>query len=138
MQVSRALGDVGWWVFIVGLLLGEPSAGAPLPRRYADPAPGGFYIANAVTAAAWLALVTVVIAAVVNAVLLRRWWFGVATAAAPILGAAIVLFALHERAGSVGGSLQLGPLPAALLVLVGIAVREVWSRAVVPSVDTHG
>ncbi|MEZ0363701.1 hypothetical protein ACAG26_08355 [Mycobacterium sp. pUA109] len=139
MRVSRVLGHVGWWVFIVGRLLGELPAGAVLPRRYADPAPAdGFCVANVLVAAAWIALVIVVIAAIVDAVLLRRWWFGLATAAAPFLGAVIVLFALHERAGSAGGSLQLGSITTAVLVLLGIAVREVWSRSVVPLVSTNG
>ncbi|WP_158087237.1 hypothetical protein [Mycobacterium aquaticum] len=52
---------------------------------------------------------------------------------APIVGAAIILSALYERPGFLGGGhLDLPPLVVFVLVLVGIAVREVWSRILAP------
>lgn len=69
------------------------------------------------------------IAALVEAVLTRRWLAGIGTVLAPVLGAAIILTALYERSRYLGGGrLELPLLVVFALVLFDVAVREVWSR----------
>ncbi|MGB3324312.1 MAG: hypothetical protein WBB05_17055, partial [Mycolicibacterium fortuitum] len=55
------------------------------------------------------------------------------TVLAPVIGAAIILTALHERSGYLGGGrLELPLFVVFVLVLLGVAVREVWSRVLEP------
>ncbi|OBB88036.1 hypothetical protein A5779_32355 [Mycolicibacterium peregrinum] len=113
--------DYGWTAY-------EPLTDRP-PSALADP----FYSANIIVTVSVAALAVTVIAALVEAVLGRRWLSGAGTVLAPIIGAAIILTALYERAGFLGGGqLDLPPLLVFLLVLLGIATREVWSRALAP------
>lgn len=113
--------DYGWTAY-------EPLTDRP-PSALADP----FYSANIIVTVSVAALAVTVIAALVEAVLGRRWLSGAGTVLAPIIGAAIILTALYERAGFLGGGqLDLPPLLVFLLVLLGVAAREVWSRALAP------
>ncbi|MGV0773210.1 hypothetical protein [Mycobacterium syngnathidarum] len=113
--------DYGWTAY-------TPLTDRP-PSAPADP----FFTANLIAAVAVIALAVTVVAALVEAVVERRWLVGAGTVLAPILGAAIILTALYERAGFLGGAhFDLSPLLVFLLVLLGVAVREVWSRALAP------
>ncbi|MGV0740707.1 hypothetical protein ABQF35_30590 [Mycobacterium syngnathidarum] len=113
--------DYGWTAY-------EPLTNRP-PSVLADP----FFSANVIATVALIALAVTVIAAVVEAVLGRRWWVGAGTVLAPVVGAAIILTALYERAGFLGGGhVDLPPLVVFVLVLFGVAVREVWSRVLQP------
>lgn len=156
-RVARVIGDAAWWVFVVGALLGEID-GYYTPRRYADYDESIFGVglrqgedgwaayepltdmdsrSAAITAMDTIAVCTVlalavtVIAAVVGAVVAGRWPAGIATIVTPIFGAALILTALHYRSGFAGG-LQLNLIMVLVLVLIGIAAREVWSRAWAP------
>ncbi|MFT4125118.1 MAG: hypothetical protein QM662_02670 [Gordonia sp. (in: high G+C Gram-positive bacteria)] len=75
------------------------------------------------------ALAVTAIAAVVQAVVLRRWWRGIGVIVAPTIGAVLILWALANRAGYFGGgNLNMPLLIVFVLVLLGIAVREAGAR----------
>ncbi|OLP03853.1 hypothetical protein BVU76_02025 [Mycolicibacterium porcinum] len=113
--------DYGWTAYTP--LTDEP------PSALADP----FFAANIMATIAVAAVAITVVAALVEAIAERRWLVGAGTVLAPILGAAIILTALYERPGFLGGGhFDLPPLVVFVLVLIGVAVREVWSRAVSP------
>lgn len=165
-RVAHVSGDVAWWVFVVARLMAEMNTSG-LPRRYADyeppavfgiglghvdagwtaytpltdhPAPGlsdRFLSADIMSAWVIGALVLVVIAAVVEAGAVGRWPVGAGTIAAPIIGATVVLTALYERTGSFTGGVQPNLVAVFALVLIGIAIRQVWSQAVAPR-PIHG
>lgn len=162
-RIAHVTGDGGWWVFVVARLMAEMTSYG-LPRRYADyssgslfttalnqadrgwtayapltdhlpPAPSDrFFAADIISACVIGALAVVIIAAVVEAIAVGRWPAGAGTVAAPVLGAAVMLAALHERAGNPFGGLQLNLVIVFVLVLVGVAFREVWSRCFAPRI----
>ncbi len=154
-RVARVTGDVLWWVFVVARLISEMTPFG-LPRRYADydesifgvglgqgdfgwaaykpltdqPPPGladPFYSANIIATVAAVALAVTLLAAVVEAVAVGRWLAGVATALTPAVGAGVILTALYYRSGA-----ALNLVAVLVLVLFGVGVREVWSRAWAP------
>ncbi|MCV7194147.1 hypothetical protein [Mycolicibacterium brumae] len=156
-RIAHVSGDVAWWVFVVGALLSEVD-GYYTPRRYADYDESIFGVGLGQSDAGWtgyepltdmasrsaaitvmdtlavctaIALAVTVIAAVVEAVTVGRWPAGVATVVTPIVGAAVILGALHYRSGFADG-LQLNMLVVFALVLLGVGVREVWSRVWAP------
>ncbi|SKG48635.1 Uncharacterised protein [Mycobacteroides abscessus subsp. massiliense] len=114
-------GDFGWTAY-------EPLTDRP-PSGLSDP----FYVANVISTITVAALAVTVIAALVEAILGRRWLLGAGTVIAPVTGAVIILTALYERAGYLGGGrLDLPVLLVFALVLAGVAIREVWSRVILP------
>ncbi|WP_235654181.1 hypothetical protein [Mycolicibacterium houstonense] len=148
------VGDSAWWAFVVGGLVAETNSFG-FPRRYADyrsesifgvglghsdfgwtayepltdrtssPMLDFFYSVNAVLSIAAAALAATVIAAVVDAVAVGRWPAGVATILAPIAGAGVIVTALHYRSG-------MDLTVVFVLVLLGVAIREAWSRVWAP------
>lgn len=142
----RVVGHVFWWIFVVSELLTErPIVG--MPRRYADyvavddgwtaytplTPSDGFVAVNVLSTASLIALVVTVAAAFVEAVACRRWVAGVVTVLAPIIGALIVIVGSAARYSGVWDDVQLRPVLAAGVVLVGVAVREVWARGCAPA-----
>lgn len=154
-RVARVTGDVLWWVFVVARLISEMTSFG-LPRRYADydesifgvglgqgdfgwtayepltdQPPSAladpFYSANIIATVAAVALAVSVLAAVVEAVAVRRWLAGLATILTPVVGAGVILAALYYRSG-----VALNLVAVLVLVLFGVGVREVWSRAWAP------
>ncbi|OBI66152.1 hypothetical protein A5664_14735 [Mycolicibacterium fortuitum] len=114
-------GDYGWTAY-------TPLTDGP-PTGLSDP----FFETNVLSTISIVALAVTTIAAVVEAVLARRWLSGAGTVLAPVIGAAIILTALHERSGYLGGGrLELPLFVVFVLVLLGVAVREVWSRVLEP------
>jgi hypothetical protein len=111
--------DFGWTAY-------EPLTNHP-PSALND----GFFIVNVIASVAVVALAVTVIAAVVEAVSVARWPAGIATILTPIAGAALILCALYYGTGF-GGGLRLNLLIVFALVLLGIAIREVWSRVWAP------
>ncbi|QRY48481.1 hypothetical protein JVX93_07700 [Mycolicibacterium boenickei] len=157
-RAARIVGDSSWWVFVVARLMAEMNSFG-LPRRYADydesifgvglgrsdfgwtayepltdqpsPITDFFYSLNLVSSVTVVALAVTVIAAVVEAFAVSRWPAGVATILTPVAGAGVILAALFYRSGFAGGlQLNLGVVLA--LVLLGVAIRETWSRAWAP------
>ncbi|VEG15999.1 Uncharacterised protein [Mycolicibacterium phlei] len=154
-RVARVTGHVLWWVFVVAQLISEMTSFG-LPRRYADydesifgvglgqgdsgwapyvlvtdGPPSGlsdpFYNANIIATVAAVALAVTMLAAVVEAVAVRRWRAGVATILTPVVGAGVILSALYYRSGA-----ALNLVAVLVLVLFGIGIREVWSRVWAP------
>jgi len=159
-RIAHVTGDVAWWVFVVARLMVEIYAYG-LSRRYVDyshslfttvfnqadrgwtsytpqtdhlpPAPhDSFLAADVIAACAIGALAVVITTAVIEAIAVGHWRAGIGTIAAPIAGAAVILFALHERTGGFVGGQQLNTFIAFVLVLAGVACRQVWSQALAP------
>ncbi len=133
-RIAHVTGDAAWGVFVVARLMAEMSSYG-LPRRYADYSSGSLFTtvaADTISACVIGALAVVIIAAVVEAIAIGRWPAGMGTIAAPVLGAAVILTALYERAGHPFGGLQLNLVIVFVLVLVGVACRQVWSQAFAP------
>ncbi|MGW6035365.1 hypothetical protein ACWFOS_17075 [Gordonia terrae] len=154
---ARVTGHVMWWIFVVsalfaggiswwreysavdasfvsglyGFTIYTPTTGAgyidlassPSPQWWQDPA-----------VYALTAFVLLVVAAVVDAIATRQVLSGIVTVLVPFV--ALALFALATP-GAING-VFLHSAVALLLVLVGVAVREVWMRALAPNVqDWH-
>ncbi|WP_323848788.1 hypothetical protein [Mycolicibacterium mucogenicum] len=120
---------------IFGVGLGHNDFGwtayEPLTDHPPSPLNDVFFIANVIASVAVVALAITAIAAVVEAITVARWPTGIATILAPITGAAIILSALYYGTGF-GGGLKLNLLIVFALVLLGVAIREVWSRVWAP------
>jgi heme/copper-type cytochrome/quinol oxidase subunit 1 len=111
--------DFGWTAY-------EPLTDHP-PSSLND----GFFIVNVIASVAVAALAITAIAAIVEAISVARWPAGIATILTPITGATIILSALHYGTGF-GGGLKLSLLVVFALVLLGVAIREMWSRVWAP------
>ncbi|WP_285034588.1 hypothetical protein [Mycolicibacterium sp. lyk4-40-TYG-92] len=131
--LPRRYADYDGSIFGVGL--GHKDFGwtayEPLTNHPPSPLNDVFFVANVIASVAVVALVITAIAAVVEAVSVARWPAGIATILAPITGAAVILTALHYGTGF-GSGLQLNLLIVFALVLLGVAIREVWSRVWAP------
>lgn len=166
-RLSHVTGHVSWWVFVVARLMSDLGLMVGgMPRRYADytadsifgsglgqtdygwtayvpltdqptsPPTDYFSTANIIATVTVVAVAVTVIAAVAEAIAAGRWPAGVLTILAPIAGAAIVLTALYARTG-LAGDLQLNLVTVFVLVLLGVMVREVWSRVWAPRLLPH-
>ncbi|MEV0673122.1 hypothetical protein [Mycobacterium sp. NPDC050441] len=140
-RIAHVTGDAAWWIFVVARLMAEMNSYG-MPRRYADFSEDSlfgvglgqgdyFYSTNLISSVAIVALTVTVIGAVTEAVAVGKWPIGIGTILAPVTSAAVVLVALYARTGF-AGELQLNPIVVLVLVLLGVAVREVWSRAFAP------
>jgi heme/copper-type cytochrome/quinol oxidase subunit 1 len=103
----------------------------PLTNHPSSPLNDVFFTSNVIASVAVVALAITAIAAVVEAISVARWPAGIATILAPITGAAVILTALYYGTGF-GGGLRLNLLIVFALVLLGVAIREVWSRVLAP------
>lgn len=157
---AHVTGDVAWWVFVVARLMVEIDSYG-LSGRYGDYSrslfttvfdvpgrgwtsytpqtgrlPPGLHdsvlAGDVISACAIGALAVVITTAVIEAIAVGHWRAGIGSIAAPIAGAAVILFALHERTGGFVGGQQLNTFIAFVLVLVGVAIRQVWSQALAP------
>ncbi|MFT4200486.1 hypothetical protein [Gordonia sp. (in: high G+C Gram-positive bacteria)] len=132
MRTVRAAGHVGWWVFVVSALFTcfaqSPVSG--MPRRYADYLPDdGFDEGNTFAMLMLAAALVVLMAAVAEAILGKRWEPGLLTIGAPIVGGALITVVALGGIGDARFSLWL----LFALTLLGVAIREVWSRALAPT-----
>lgn len=150
MRAIRAVGHVSWWVFVVGAVIAQltsntlwlwpggsssfgwtaytPQTNGVLYQGDYGPV-GGDQPSSVVAVVALLALVVTIAAAVIEAYRGGHWSSGVVTVLAPIVGAVFVLF---NVVGSVIGA-QFFTHIAFALVLIGVAIREVWSRGFAPT-----
>lgn len=98
------------------------------PRRYADYLPSdGFDITPGLT---FVAFCLLVLAALAEAVAVRRVAAGIVTVAVPFVVAALIWAAMPRG----HWSFFLEPVPAMLVILVAVAIREVWTRRLAPAV----
>lgn len=99
-----------------------------LPRRYADYAPSdGFSSTETISLIAFCLLV---LAALVEAVAAGRVLPGITTIAIPFATATLIWYALprgHE-------TFTLAPIPALFVILMAVAIRELWERRFAPTV----
>ncbi|MEU1425601.1 hypothetical protein ABZ412_00815 [Nocardia sp. NPDC005746] len=125
-------GHACWWVFVVATLWPGSAdfswtGDVDLPRGYADYLPSdGFCMAGPIAVVAFLVLI---IAAAVEAAAVGRLAPGLMTVGTPFV-AAIVLWSVNPT--GCGGHGTSAVLPALPIVLVAIALREIWARALAP------
>ncbi len=131
--LPRRYADYDQSIFGVGL--GHKDFGWTAYEPLTDHPPSAlndvFFIVNVIASIAVVALAITALAAVVEAISVARWPAGIVTILAPITGAAVILTALYYGTGF-GGGRQLNLLIVFALVLVGIAIREMWSRVWAP------
>jgi hypothetical protein len=156
-RIACVTGHVSWGTFVVGRLMVEMNTVDGLPRCHADtlfgtglghfdsghgwtaytPLTEGSMVSHSFTSTNIIATVTAfalgatVTAAAVEAVAAGRWPAGIGTILAPVAAAAIIITALH-CGSTYSGGLQLNPILVFVLVLAGVAMREVWSRGFAP------
>ncbi|MFT4086476.1 MAG: hypothetical protein QM658_04870 [Gordonia sp. (in: high G+C Gram-positive bacteria)] len=150
LRVARGTGHVCWWLFVLSALFAVLSLGPSGPMRYADYRPDFGWTAytpltdsspalsaassnfTAVNFFATLALVAVAItvcAAVAEAVFGRRLWTGVVTVVAPVVGGLLIAIVHNGGVGSMYFRIEI----LFALAVLGVAIREVWSRALAPT-----
>ncbi|WP_405495354.1 hypothetical protein [Nocardia sp. NBC_00511] len=138
-RAAHTSATIFWWAFIaatmvaggipwsgevedsdVGWIIHGHTAGAP--RRYADYLPfDGFDITPGLT---FVPFCLLVLAALVEAVAMRRVITGIITVAVPFASAALIWYAMprgHQ-------SFFLTPIPAVVVILAAVAIRELWAR----------
>lgn len=148
---ARTTGHVAWWIFVVATLFAggvtwlgldddgwfsarstgwtayTPLTDSPVAiANFTGPEPYEWWTEPEVFAASAFALV--VIAAVVEATTVRRIGLGVVTIAAPIVALGILVIATPR----VFTSFELSTMSTMCLVLLAVAVREVWARRFAP------
>jgi hypothetical protein len=154
---ARITGHVMWWVFAVAALF----AGGitwwmeyrAIDASFVSGGPDGWTVYTPMTGTgfvdligssapewwqgpavyAFAAFVLVVVAATVDAFAARHFIAGIVTVVVPFL--ALALFVLATP-GAIDG-IFLHPTVSLVLVLVGVAVREVWMRAGAPRLQTE-
>lgn len=150
LRVGRIIGHVAWWIFVVTRTVGGVSGSAGLPRRYTSYIPltstddgwsaymptapmDGFTDANILATLSMIALAVTILAAVAEAITYRSWLASSLTIAAPVVGAALVMLAIDAQDGLVWDGVYLRPVLVASLIMLGVAVREIWSRGFAPA-----
>ncbi|RDI69500.1 hypothetical protein DFR76_1011041 [Nocardia pseudobrasiliensis] len=152
-----------WWFFVIATLLAggvtwlgdfaeggighgflslcdevAPTGGwfLDLPQGYAEYLPGDALPAVWASTSLYslVGFVIVVVAALVEALCARQPVAGLITVAVPFLSTALIAVA---RPGGYGG-LVLAPLPAFGLILIAVAIREMWARALAPTAQPAG
>ncbi|BEK99852.1 hypothetical protein GCM10010198_21830 [Nocardia seriolae] len=136
---AQIAGHSAWWVFVVAAMLkggvtwlssGEEGpfgwvAYTPIadqPRRYADYLPSnGFDQLGAISLIGFCLLV---LAALTEAVAAQRLVAGIITVAVPFIAATLIWCALPRG----HWNFYLEPIPALVVILVAVAIREGWER----------
>lgn len=147
--IARVVGHTAWWAFVITQVMKDASATTGLPNRYRaylpltdagwtaytplQSSPSGFTDANVLAAVSVAMLLLCVAAAIVEAIISRQWLTGLATVAAPAVGGALVIVGVQAQYGEVWTNVWLRPSLAVGLVLLGVAVREVWARGFTPA-----
>lgn len=122
LGAAFAEGPVGWTAYTptTGAVYFDLIGGSPgIHQWWQNP---GFY--------ALVAFVLVIVAAVVDAIAARRLIAGIVTMLVPF--AAFGLFVVATP-GTIEG-VELRSIIAMALILAGVAIREIWMRAVLPTV----
>lgn len=147
-RITRIVGHATWWLFVVAQVMKDAPAATGLPSRYRAytpltdagwtaytplTSPGDFTDVNALATVSIVAILVCVIAATVEAIVARRWLSGALTVLAPIVGATLVVVGVEAQYGGVWNHVWLRPTLAAALVLLGVAVREIWARGFAPA-----
>lgn len=150
MRMIRGLGHTSWWIFVIAALFAQLGSGRMYPMRsfaYYMPAEDfGWTSYTPFTGAAFTdveqgltvnvlmiialaALATTVVAAIIEAIRGRDWNTGAGTVVTPLAGAAFVLFDPLGNLFHISFTMAI----AFAFTLVGVAIREVWSRRLAPT-----
>ncbi|QIS21362.1 hypothetical protein [Nocardia terpenica] len=144
-RTAHITGHVFWWVFIVAVMLAGGitwfSADKPtdfgwtaytpltdLPRRYVDYLPSDGF--DQMGPLSLIAFCLLVLAALVEAVAVRRPLAGIITVAVPFVAAALIWCALPRG----HWNFYIKPIVALPIILVAVAIRELWERQLAPTV----
>lgn len=143
---AHTAGDVFWWIFVVATLLAGGitwfgvdvyddfgwTAYAPLTsqsQQYANYVPLARF--GAIESVSAVSFCLLVLAALVEAVVVRRLVAGIVTVAVPFVAAALMWSALPRG----HSSFSVETISALLGVLAAVAIRELWERRVARTVD---
>ncbi|MFI1918137.1 hypothetical protein [Nocardia sp. NPDC020380] len=150
-RITRIVGEVSWWVFVVAVLLGEATAAGPMTSSLVDRqgcVPGDSVqrlclstanspdtlASHAMDPYVTAALALVVLAALIEAVVAGRLVPGLVTVAAPILAAVMIIDTLHRNWWWQGGFAAAKTLA---IIVAAIAIREVWAHVLAPGVTAR-
>lgn len=139
---ARATGNLAWRVFVVAALVNRGlcprgwdygwTAYTPLtggaPRRYADYVP----TQSVVGVVVWVAFAAVLVAAVVELAIVRRW-IAVGTVVIPFASLGLIAYAFGEFDRTITWS----PTGVLFFALVAVAIRQVWMRRFAPAVGVE-
>ncbi|OHT88843.1 hypothetical protein [Mycobacteroides saopaulense] len=142
-SAARTAGNTAWWVFVVAALVNRGlnpqgwdygwTAYTPLtdgmPRRYADYVPFEPVAVQLVGVIAWIAFCAVVIAAVLELAVVRRW-AAVVSVVMPFVSLGLIVYAF----GGLDRTIVWSPTAVLVLVLAAIATRQVWMIRFAPAV----
>jgi len=162
-QCAKAIGHVSWWIFVVATLYAggvywwgsHRGIGAPVIRDgtwsvyipfipgagYEDIPAGRSYAAwhatstdnwDAPSTYAMIAFVVVVLAALVDAAILRRAIPGIVTVAVPFISLGFFVLATPDTFDGTQLKWQI----TMLITLAAIAIREIWTRALLPRITS--
>ncbi|MFB7718775.1 hypothetical protein [Nocardia sp. NPDC056100] len=145
-RIARITGHLGWWTFVVAVLLGTAmSAAADIPIGRKECSPGDSVLrvclsvtesagppgAGAMAGYATVALGVVVVAAIIEAVVVGERVAGVVTVTVPIVAAALMIKVLN---GTGWWSDSSGSVRTVAIVVAAIAAREVWAFGFAPGI----
>ena len=142
-HAARTTGNAAWWTFVVAALVNRGlnlrgwdygwTAYTPLtdgmPRRYADYVPFSPAAVQLVGVVVWIAFGVVVVAAIVELAVVRRWT-AVVSVAVPFLSLCLITYAF----GGLDSTIAWSPTAVLVFVLAAIAIRQIWMRRFAPVV----
>ncbi|MBB4853155.1 hypothetical protein HNP40_000521 [Mycobacteroides chelonae] len=141
-RAARTAGNTAWWVFVVAALVNRGlnpqgwdygwTAYTPLtddmPRRYADCVPFGLAAVQLVGVIAWIAFCAVVIAAVLEWAIVRRWT-AMVSVVMPFFSLCLIAYAFDGLDRTIIWS----PTMVLVFVLAAVAIRQVWMCRFAPA-----
>ncbi|WP_134066859.1 hypothetical protein [Mycobacteroides salmoniphilum] len=141
-SAARTTGNAAWWTFVVAVLVnrGLDPAGrdfgwtayTPLtdggPRRYADYVPAFDPTVQLVGVVMFAAFSIVVVSAVVEMAITRRWR-AVVTVVIPFISMGVIGYAF----GGIDRTAIRSPTVVLVFVLTAVAIRQVWMRRFAPT-----
>ncbi|MGH3725307.1 MAG: hypothetical protein ACRDUS_14450 [Mycobacterium sp.] len=140
-DVARATGNTAWWVFVVAVLVNRGlnpwgwdigwTAYTPLTdgasRRYADYVPSFDPTVQLVGVVVFAAFSIVVVSAVVELAIIRRWQ-AVAIVVVPFVSLGVIGYAF----GGIDRTVIWSPTAVLVFVLAAVAIRQLWMRRYAP------
>jgi hypothetical protein len=141
-SAARTTGNAAWWVFVVAVLVNRGlhpwswdfgwTAYTPLTdgasRRYADYVPSFDPTVQLVGVVVFAAFSIVVISAVVEMAIIRRWR-ALVTVVIPFVSMGVIGYAI----GGVDRTVIWSPTAVLVFVLAAVAIRQVWMRRFAPT-----
>ncbi|MEU9804786.1 hypothetical protein [Mycobacterium sp. NPDC050853] len=140
-SAARITGNAAWWVFVIAVLVNRGlspqgwdfgwTAYTPLtdgmPRHYADYVPFDPTV-QMVGVVVFIAFVIVVISAVVELLIIRRWR-AVVTVLIPFVSLGLIAYAF----GDLDRTIMWSPTAILVFVLAAVTIRQFWMRRFAPA-----